>query len=188
MPPIPMKCWCVLDINLSKLYIGGANLLRMNPETRFKIQMIILVGFIVFLYILFALATSVYRDYQLERQIRQFKSQVDELAQVVNRRPEDVEYYQSEEYKDRYAKENLNLVNPGEKVIIIPPEEQVVRRIEAVFKTKTPDEVLDLPIYRQWWEYFFGQTLSVKAPSATPAPPPSDSDSDSEEVLDKPVL
>lgn len=126
----------------------------------------------VFIYIFFALATSIYRDYRLQTNIEDFQGQIDSLAQLADQKPKDVKYYQSVEYKDRYAKENLNLLNPGEKLIIIPEEEQVVKS-EVVVERYDYSNVLKLPNRNQWWEYFFGHTLSVQTPEKKTIEPTS---------------
>ena len=136
----------------------------MSKSRPFTFQLIVISGFIIFLYIFFALTTSIYRDYKLESQIENFEAEIDELAELAHKKPKDVEYFASDQYKDRYAKENLNLLNPGEKLIIIPQGEQIVRRGPSASTKKrlTPDSVLNLSMRQQWWEYFFGQTLSVE--------------------------
>jgi len=149
-----------IGIPLRGDYIVIKNMHRNKPLT---LQFIIVGGFLVFLYIFFALATSIYRDYKLDMNIEDFQSQIDSLAELAGQKPKDVKYFQSDEYKDRYAKENLNLLNPGEKLIIIPDEEQVVKS-EVVVERYDYSNVLKLPNRNQWWEYFFGRTLSVQAP------------------------
>jgi len=136
----------------------------MNKGRPFVLQFVIVGGFLIFLYIFFALATSIYRDYKLEVNIQQFEDEINRLAQLADQKPKDVEYYQSEEYKDKYAKENLNLLNPGEKLIIIPREDKVVKLEEIIIDRFNYSDVLELPNRNQWWEYFFGHTLSVQAP------------------------
>lgn len=132
----------------------------MSKSKPFFQQLIIVGGFMAFLYVFFALATSVYRDYKLEVNIDEFKSEIEELARMANQKPKDVAYFQSNQYKDRYAKENLNLLNPGERLIIIPREDQVVKS-EVVPDRFARNNVLELPNRNQWWEYFFGATLSL---------------------------
>ena len=133
----------------------------MSRNKPFVLQLIIVGGFLVFLYIFFALATSVYRDFKLETGIQGFEDEIARLAELAKRKPQDVHYYQSGEYKDKYAKENLNLLNPGEKLIIIPQEKQNVK-LEVVTERFSYSNVLELPNRNQWWEYFFGQTLSMQ--------------------------
>lgn len=142
--------------------------LRMFKQKSFSFQILIIGGFFVFFYLFFALSTSIYRDYKLETQVQRFEDEINELAEAARVKPEDVKYYISDQYKDRYAKESLNLLNPGEKLIIIPEEERVVEQGEVRLMTEllSPTSVLNKPKRTQWWEYFFGNTLSVKAPAA----------------------
>lgn len=133
----------------------------MSKNKPFTIQLIIVGGFLIFIYIFFALATSIYRDYKLEVNIEKFENAIDGLAKLANQKPKDVKYYQSEQYKDKYAKENLNLLNPGEKLIIIPSDEQIIKT-EEIVDTFYYTNVLKLPNRNQWWEYFFGRTLSME--------------------------
>lgn len=129
----------------------------------FTFQLLIMGGFFFFFYMFFALATSIYRDYKLETEIETFEDVINNLAERANQKPEDLKYLQSDEYKDRYAKENLNLLNPGEKLIILPDPDQRVEQGPVVLMTEalSPDSVLNKPNHQQWWEYFFGATLSV---------------------------
>ncbi len=147
-------------------------------------QAIVIGGFLIFLYIFFALTTSIYKDYKIESTIRGFESEIDELARLAKQKPEDVLYFQSEEYKDKYAKENLNLLNPGEKLIIIPQEERVVKP-EIAIERFTPNKVLTLPNPMQWRDYFFGQTLSVQVKEEAPSKDPEESfNADQESLLE----
>lgn len=151
----------------------------MQKPKPFTAQLIIIGGFILFFYVFFALATQIYRDYRLEKHIGEFEGRIKELAQLARQKPKDVDYFSSPEYKDRYAKENLNLLNPGERVIVIPEEEQNVVKGEtldpqAAFASSS---LLALPPQIQWWEYFFGETLSLKVSpieKKQEAKPPSD--------------
>ncbi|MBN2306521.1 septum formation initiator family protein [Candidatus Peregrinibacteria bacterium] len=139
----------------------------MMQRKSFTFQVLIMGGFFFFFYMFFSLATSIYRDYKLETEIEVFKGEIEDLAERTNQKPSDLKYLQSEEYKDRYAKENLGLLNPGEKVIILPDPDQVVEQgpVELMTDILSPDSVLNKPNNQQWWEYFFGNTLSVNSGS-----------------------
>ena len=140
----------------------------MNSNKPFILQLVIVGGSLVFLYIFFALATAIYRDYKLDINISSFNDEINRLASLADQKPKDVLYYQSNEYKDKYAKESLNLLNPGEKLIIIPQEDQVVKS-QVVADRLNNTDVLKLPIRNQWWEYYFGKTLSLSVPKQQPA-------------------
>lgn len=121
-------------------------------------------GFLFFFYMFFALATSVYHDYKLTSEIENFKDEINDLAETANQKPDDLKYLKSKEYKDRYAKENLNLLNPGEKLIILPEPKQNVEQgpVQLMTDFLSPDSVLNQPTPHQWWAYFFGSTLTFK--------------------------
>lgn len=136
----------------------------MSKSNSFMTQLVIVGGFLVFFYIFFALATSVYKDHKMDVSIQSFRQEIDDLAEKANQKPKGVAYYQSVQYKDRYAKENLNLLNPGERLIVIPQEDRIVRSEVILADTADFSAVLKLPNRNQWWEYFFGRTLSLKAP------------------------
>ena len=142
----------------------------MRKNKPFTFQFIVLGGFIFFFYMFFALATSIYRDYNLESEIERFESEVNRLAEMAQKKPDDVAYYASREYKDRYAKESLNLLNPGEKLIIIPEENHIIEQGPATLKDDTFDhaQLLNKSNPIQWREYFFGRTLSVKSKEKKP--------------------
>ena len=139
----------------------------MMQRKSFTFQLLIMGGFFFFFYMFFSLATSIYRDYKLETEIETFSGEIDSLAERANQKPSDLKYLQSDQYKDRYAKENLGLLNPGEKLIILPSPDRNVEQgpVELMTEKLSPDSVLNQPNDRQWWEYFFGQTLSVASPS-----------------------
>ncbi len=118
----------------------------------------------MFLYIFFALATSVYKDYKLDLNVGQFKDEIDQLAEKARQKPKGVAFYQSSQYKDRYAKENLNLLNPGERLIIIPQGDKIVKLERVIVDRADFATILKLPNRNQWWEYFFGQTLTLTDP------------------------
>ena len=137
------------------------------PKTKsFTFQLVVIGGFVFFFYMFFALATSIYRDFKLESEIEKFEQDINNLADMAQQKPEDVTYFASIEYKDRYAKESLGLLNPGEKLIIIPEEELVVEQgpVELQTQKYDPKMVLGKTKPQQWWAYFFGKTLSLKAP------------------------
>lgn len=147
----------------------------MDKEPKsFGFQLFVMAGFLFFFYMFFALASSIYRDYKLEKQIDNFQAEIDELALAVNQKPKELLYLQSDEYKDLYAKESLNLLNPGEKLIVVPGEDQNIEQgpVEVDPELFSPDSVLNQPNIVQWKEYFFGQTLSVQ-PQTTPSSEPT---------------
>jgi len=153
----------------------------MAKQKSFTFQLFVLAGFLFFFYMFFALASSIYKDYKLERDINDFESEIKELAVLANQKPKELQYLDSDQYKDLYAKETLNLLNSGERLIVVPEEEHNIETgpVDLLTDELSPDSVLNQSNPVQWREYFFGRTLSVEQ---TPLSRPSEFE---EEILDE---
>jgi len=77
-------------------------------------QLTIVVGLTVVGFMAFGLALSYYRNVLFEQTLLNMKKQNIVLSEHIGHGYRDLEYYSSGQYKDKYAKENLGLVNPGE--------------------------------------------------------------------------
>ncbi|MBT5517220.1 hypothetical protein HOK22_04935, partial [Candidatus Peregrinibacteria bacterium] len=65
------------------------------------------------------------------------------------------QYYTSQEYVEKIAKQNLGLINPGEKVIIIPDEDLVILT-EAEDSAALNEEIrATWSTPKKWWKFFF---------------------------------
>lgn len=85
----------------------------------FSKQLTIVIGLTVVGFMAFGLALSFYRNLLFEQTLEKIKEQNGLLKGTIDQGYRDLEYYESAQYKDKYAKENLGLVNPGEKALII---------------------------------------------------------------------
>ncbi|MBD3328390.1 hypothetical protein GF340_03740, partial [Candidatus Peregrinibacteria bacterium] len=83
-------------------------------------KMIIIGEFLLVAYLLFTLTSSVYKSYQIDVHIENFEKENARIEEENRRKSEDYDYYSSNAYIEKIAKQNLGLVNPGEEVIIIP--------------------------------------------------------------------
>ncbi len=118
----------------------------------------------------FALASSIYQNYKLESEINEFQEKVDALSDLVEKRPAYLDYVLSDEYKDLHAKETQNLIKPGEQLIIVPDAEENVEKgpVDLMTDELSPESIINQPNSTQWWEYFFGNTLSFTLPDTEP--------------------
>ncbi len=110
----------------------------------------------------FGLALSYYRNALFEQTLESIGHQNNDLRRIIVLGYRDLEYYRSAQYKDKYAKENLGLTNPGEKVLILnkpatpvieddalPPDEREQREA-AYFEL-----LRQMPVLEHWNLYFF---------------------------------
>ena len=90
-----------------------------NHLEPFSKQLTIIVGLTVVGFMAFGLALSYYRNALFEQTLSNIKAQNDILRGSIQIGYRDLEYYRSAQYKDKYAKENLGRINPGEQILII---------------------------------------------------------------------
>ena len=118
-------------------------------------KLVLIVGFFLLAYMLYNLTVSIYDNYQIEQHIAEFQNKNKELADENSKKLEDFQYYTSREYIEKIAKQNLGLVNPGEKVIIIPDKDLVI-----VSEDQNSEEVAQQiragwSNPKKWWKFFF---------------------------------
>ncbi|HLD32059.1 MAG TPA: hypothetical protein VJB10_00550 [Candidatus Peribacteraceae bacterium] len=89
-------------------------------------QLTIVIGLTVVGFMAFGLALSYYRNALFEQTLLNIQNQNDLLREKITLGYRDLEYYRSAQYKDKYAKENLGLMSPGEKALVITEEMNVV--------------------------------------------------------------
>lgn len=118
-------------------------------------RLVLIVGFFVVAYMLYHLAVSIYENYQIEKHIEEFQTRNEELKEENQQKQEDLAYYISEEYIDKIAKQNLNLVNPGEKVIVIPDEDLIVMSQDEDTAALSEQIRASWSNPKKWWKFFF---------------------------------
>lgn len=119
------------------------------------VRLVLIVGFFILAYMLYNLTISVYENYQIEEHIAEFQERNIELAAQNSQKLEDFQYYTSKEYIEKIAKQNLGLVNPGEKVIIIPDENLVLVSTEEDSAEISAEIRASWSNKKKWWKFFF---------------------------------
>lgn len=125
-------------------------------------QLTIVVGLTVVGFMAFGLALSFYRNVLFEQTLGEIEEQNKALRDRITDEQGDLEYYRSDQYKDKYAKENLNKVKAGEKVLIISqaPSISIVEEGDTVVELEEREatylELLQqMPTIEHWQLYFF---------------------------------
>lgn len=110
----------------------------------------------------FGLALSFYQNILFEKRLEDLNGQNREIDDAIEQGYRDLDYYRSDQYKDKYAKENLSLLNPGEKVLIITEKEELPplsddenlahqEQREAAYS----ELLRQMPTLEHWKLYFF---------------------------------
>jgi hypothetical protein len=82
-------------------------------------QLTIIIGLTVVGFMAFGLALSFYRNILFEQTLADLEAQNQRIQDTIAEGQRTLEYYKSDQFKDKYAKENLGRLNKGEKVLII---------------------------------------------------------------------
>ena len=125
-------------------------------------QLTIVVGLTVVGFMAFGLALSVYRNILFEETLHTIERENDSLQAEIDHSQEMLAYYQSAQFKDKYAKENLGRLNAGEKIQII--EEGAGVNLPLSAEGLSDDEAKDvifqeqlrqMPAYLHWKLFLF---------------------------------
>jgi hypothetical protein len=116
---------------------------------------------IIAIYMFVILATETSRNYNLRSKSDDLELQISRLEQQIQDLGYKITYYKTDSYRERLAREKLNVAAPGESVIIIKDDKRNTNKYdESVNKValKTDEEALsEKPNYQQWWIFLFGK-------------------------------
>jgi cell division protein FtsB len=125
-------------------------------------QLTIVVGLTVVGFMTFGLALSFYRNILFEETLQSFSSQNDKLREEIYNTRAELEYFRSGQFKDKYAKETLGKLNPGEKMLILSQDPSTISAPledpadDADVRQAVYEEVLgQMPVIQHWNLYFF---------------------------------
>jgi cell division protein FtsB len=132
--------------------------MRKNQKNDWPLRLFIIGTVIVVAYLAYTYANQVYRDYEINKQIEDAKNEIEDLKQENDQMTMYINYLRSDEFKEKKAKQILNLKNPDETVIIFEGADESIL-IEDHDKNENYLNELSPP--EKWWEYFFGD-LSLR--------------------------
>lgn len=132
-----------------------------NDIAPFSKQVTIVSGLAVVGLMAFGLALSYYKNVLFDRQLDLVQERNNQLKQDIIDGYAQLMYLRSEQYKDKYAKENLGLLRPGEKVLLIDRPVNVTPLTRATDLTEDEKVALfeenlrNIRIIDQWRLYLF---------------------------------
>ena len=132
-----------------------------NDIAPFSKQVTIVSGLAVVGLMAFGLALSYYKNVLFDRQLDIVQERNHQLKQDIIDGYSQLMYLRSEQYKDKYAKENLGLLRPGEKVLLIDRPTNVTPLTRATDLTEDEKVALfeenlrNIRIIDQWRLYLF---------------------------------
>ena len=123
--------------------------------------MTIVLGLCVVGLMAFGLALSYYKNILFDRQLQAMENRNLRLKEDILGGYRQLKYLQSTQYKDKYAKENLGLLKPGEKLVIISRPALAASALGATTLTPEEEEAIfeenlrAIRVIDQWVLYLF---------------------------------
>ncbi len=90
----------------------------------------------------------------INQEVLDLQNQIDEFEKKNKNLEQLSSYLQTDDFKEREAKQKLNLVKKGEKVVIVKKDD-IEKAVQEPEPSK-PEVEIDRPNYYYWWHYFFG--------------------------------
>jgi len=66
-------------------------------------------------------------------------------------------YYQTDEYKELAVRQRLGLGTPGEKLLVLPPNSETVKKADKLYQTKKTVTVVKTSNFNQWVDFLSGE-------------------------------
>jgi cell division protein FtsB len=117
--------------------------------------------FILFCIIIYFFSREILRNKKMETEIDNFKDKNEKIVEKIEEIKKEFNYLKTDNFKDKYAKENLNKLNENEKVIIISPEdlEKISSKQE---QNKKESSFFKKNTLKEWKDYFLKENFKNK--------------------------
>lgn len=109
----------------------------------------------VLLYITYRVSNQVYRQNQINLEISNLQSNISRLNQENQDLNELIAYLQTDDFKEKEAKDKLNLIKEGEKLVLVKEKESQLVNIGQSVDESSAEVVVNHENYYWWWYYFF---------------------------------
>jgi hypothetical protein len=96
------------------------------------------------------------RNYDLQKQVDTKARQLKLTELETQNLAYEQRYYQSSEYQELEVRKRLGLANPGEHVLILPPNTQQAKEADAVVVNKPVRTLEPTSDFQQWMNFLFG--------------------------------
>jgi len=113
-------------------------------------RIIVLVAGVVAVFIMIALAQEMNRRLQIQREIARLEGEVYGLEKTIIEMENLNQYFRTDAFRERMAREKLNFRGEGEKVVLLPAD--VAGASDGIMAA---EEMESYSIPRRWWNAFF---------------------------------
>lgn len=98
--------------------------------------------------LIISLSRNIYRLLKAGDQVKLAQQRLEKVEKEHQELIKKKEYYQSEEFVEKEARNKLNMSRPDETVVILPPDIGQTEEIPSIFPSEIPN-------WRRWLKLFF---------------------------------
>jgi len=109
---------------------------------------------VLLFFITFKLSHQVYRQNKVNEEVEALQSEIDQLDQENKDLNELISYLQTDDFKEKEAKDKLNLIKEGEQLVLVK-ENEVQQKQEEKDNFKDTEVIVYHANYYWWWHLFF---------------------------------
>ncbi|TSC83879.1 MAG: septum formation initiator [Parcubacteria group bacterium Gr01-1014_13] len=117
----------------------------------FGSRLFLLVATIIAIMVIFGYGRAYYQDYLVTQEIESLQDQAKSLEAKKMELLEVLKYVKSDSFAEEKARTELNMVKPGEQVLVVPKTAEKDNRQE----NSTVVGFSSISNYKKWWQYFF---------------------------------
>ena len=126
----------------------------MNTAVR---VILITIGLGAIIMISLALTQETYRRYQIQKEIEDLQTQAEKKQRDNEKLKGVIEYFKTDDFQEKEAKEKLSVQKEGEKVLMVKGEQQSAdaSKPEDISHPDPAQQKDNRTNLRKWWDYFF---------------------------------
>ena len=137
-------------INIRRLYY------RIRHKYLTLNNVVIVVAFVIAASWVWGSLGVMQRNYTLQREIEVKKRQLQLADLETSSLQLEGRYYQTREYQELAVRQDLGLVLPGEKVLVLPPNSQATKNADQITQTQLAPTIVPASNFRLWVNFLFG--------------------------------
>ncbi|EKE16276.1 MAG: hypothetical protein ACD_11C00021G0005 [uncultured bacterium] len=114
-------------------------------------------GSLVVAYVIYFASKETTRTRKIDNEIEGLKQEAEKIKEDNDALKDKIAYFETNEFKERVAKEKLNLKKENENVVAIKQNPVAIEEkspIISINKSETEDD--NSEEYVKWWNFFFG--------------------------------
>jgi len=137
-------------INIRRIYY------RFRHEYLTLNNVVIVIAFIIAANWVWGSLEMMQRNFSLQKELDD-KSRQLIVAQLDSENAKlEQRYYKTDEYKELAVRQRLGLVQPGERVLILPPNSEAVKNADKAAQVKPSVTIVQTSNFNQWMNFLFG--------------------------------